>query len=95
MPLHPTACVRRKAKAIVASFASPVNSRYNAIMHIWDYDEKKLRKSKWGRFHILEHMINYGPGRHKISLKAVKNNWKKLDIDPLRRRLFQLLIWGK
>jgi len=64
-------------------------------MHIWDYDEKKLKKSAWGRLHILEHMINYGPDKRKISLKQVKKNWTKLELDPLRRRLFKLLIWGK
>jgi len=36
-----------------------------------------------------------GPGRRKISLKEVKKNWLKLDIDPLRRNLLQYLIWGK
>jgi len=64
-------------------------------MHLWDYREKDLKKTAWGRRHILEHMINYGPGRRKISLKAVKKNWNLLELDPLRRRLFKLLIWGK
>jgi hypothetical protein len=64
-------------------------------MHIWDYREKDLKKSASGRRLILERMINYGPGRRKISLREVKKNWSLLDIDPLRRRLFKLLIWGK
>ena len=64
-------------------------------MHIWDYREKDLKKSKWGRRHIIEHMINYGPGKNKISLKLVKKYWDKLEIDPLRRRLLKFLIWGK
>lgn len=64
-------------------------------MHIWDYDEKELKKSDWGRRLILERMINYGPGRRKISLKEVRKNWKLLNIDPLRRKLLKLLIWGK
>jgi len=65
-------------------------------MFLWDYREKDLQKTRWGRMHILEHMVNYGPGKkEKISLKAVKKNWDKLELDPLRRRLFQLLIWGK
>lgn len=65
------------------------------LMHLWDYREKDLKKTAWGKNLILERMINYGPGRRKISLKAVKKNWGLLDIDPLRRRLFRLLIWGK
>lgn len=64
-------------------------------MHLWDYREKDLKKTAWGQRLILERMINYGPGRRKISLKEVKKNWNVLDIDPLRRRLFRLLIWGK
>lgn len=64
-------------------------------MHIWDYREKDLKKSVWGKRLILERMINYGPGRRKISLSEVKKSWKLLDIDPLRRRLFKYLIWGK
>lgn len=64
-------------------------------MHIWDYREKDLKKSTWGRKYILENMINMGPGRRKISLSQVKKLWNQLDIDPLRRRLLKLLIWGK
>ena len=65
------------------------------MMHLWDYRESDLKKTESGRRLILERMINYGPGRRKISLKEVKKNWGLLDIDPLRRRLFRLLIWGK
>ena len=72
-----------------------VNTRYNYLMHLWDYREKDLKKTAWGRRHLLEHMINYGPGRRKISLKAVKENWDKLELDPLRRRLMRLLIWER
>ena len=64
-------------------------------MHLWDYREKDLKKGKWGRMHLLEHMINYGPGRRKISRKAVKQSWHKLNLDPLRHRLFELILWGK
>lgn len=64
-------------------------------MHIWDYREKDLKKTAWGKRYILQNMINMGPGRRKISLSAVKKHWKQLDIDPLRRNLFRYLIWGK
>mgnify|MGYP001590540378 CR=1 FL=1 len=63
-------------------------------MHIWDYREKDLKKTEWGKRLILQRMIDYGPGRRKISLKQVKANWNKLDLDPLRRRLFRLFIPG-
>lgn len=45
---------------------------------------------------MLERQINYGVfGKEKIKLSEVKKNWKKLNIDSDRRRLFRLLIWGK
>lgn len=63
---------------------------------IWDYDIKKLRKTKSGRLLILERMINYGPDKgEKISLSEVKKNWNKLRLDPLRKKMMKLLIWGK
>lgn len=63
---------------------------------IWDYDVKKLRKTKSGRLLILERQINYGPDKgEKINLSEVKKNWDKLNIEPKRRRLLDLLIWGK
>lgn len=65
---------------------------------IWDYDVKKLKKSKQGKLLILERQINYGvypSDKEKISLKEVKRNWDKLHLEPLRKKLFQLLIWGK
>lgn len=65
---------------------------------IWDYDINELKKTKSGRLLILERQINYGiypSDKEKISLKEVKNHWEELNIEPLRRRLFELLIWGK
>ncbi len=67
-------------------------------MFIWDYDVKKLKKSKQGRLLMLERQINYGvypSDKEKISLKEVKKNWKKLNIESSRRRLFEFLIWKK
>jgi len=63
---------------------------------IWDYDINELKKSKQGKLLILERLINYGPLKgEKISLSEVKKNWQKLNIDPLKKRLMELLIWGK
>jgi len=62
---------------------------------LWDYDRKKLEKTAAGRRLILERKLNYGPGKEKISLKEVKNNWNKLHLYPNVEKLFSLLIWGK
>ncbi len=64
-------------------------------MWLWDYNRQKLEKSEQGRILLLERMINYGPGKEKINLSEVKKNWGKLHLFPLRRRLFELILWDK
>lgn len=64
-------------------------------MYLWDYDKKTLQKTEKGRIFILERMINYGPGKEKIKLSEVKKYWEELRLLPLRKRLMELLIWGK
>ncbi len=67
------------------------------MVHVWDYDIEKLKKSKWGRLLLLERQINYGvySDKEKIKLSEVKKHWNELTIDPDRRQFLQLLIWGK
>lgn len=68
------------------------------MSHVWDYDEKELKKTEKGRIFLLERLINYGVymgDKKKIDLNEVKKNWDKLHLDPDRKRLFQFLIWGK
>lgn len=68
------------------------------MVFIWDYDINELKKTKQGRLLILERMINYGiyhPEKEKIKLSEVKKHWNELHLDNRRRRLFELLIWGK
>lgn len=65
---------------------------------LWDYDRKTLEKSERGRILILERMINYGfylSDKEKIKLSEVKKYWTKLKLDPPRRKLFKLLLWGQ
>ncbi len=64
-------------------------------MNIWDYDVNTLKKTEKGRVFLLERMINYGPGKEKIKLSDVKKYWDKLELFPIRKRLLELLIWGK
>lgn len=68
------------------------------MVFIWDYDRKELEKSERGRILILERQINYGfylSDKEKIKLADVKKYWDKLNLDAPRRKLFELLIWGK
>ncbi len=68
---------------------------------IWDYDINELKKSAQGRRLILERKINLGVDYRsndpdeKISLKEVKDNWDKLQLDPKKRRLFEVLLEDK
>lgn len=64
-------------------------------MVVWDYQESKLAKSRWGRKLLLEHLINFSSPSRKIPLGEVKKRWKDLDIDRRKRSLLKLLIWGK
>ena len=63
---------------------------------LWDYKEDELKKSEKGRILLLERKINFGfylSDKVKIKLSEVKKYWNKLNLDPLRRRLFKLLVW--
>lgn len=62
----------------------------------WDYNEEELKKTNSGRTKILERKINYGTKKgEKISREEVKQNWHNLELFPLQKRLFELLIWGR
>ena len=67
------------------------------MVFIWDYDIKKLEKSEAGRILILERMINNGvylKDKEKIPINQVKKYWKKLRLEPGRKRFLKYLIWG-
>lgn len=64
--------------------------------YLWDYNKSDLEKTEKGRIMLLERQINYGPDKgDKIKLADVKKYWNRLDLIPIRKRLFELLIWGK
>ncbi|OGY07697.1 MAG: hypothetical protein A3D24_02870 [Candidatus Blackburnbacteria bacterium RIFCSPHIGHO2_02_FULL_39_13] len=65
--------------------------------YLWDYPTT-IKSTKAGKLLILERKINFGtkPGKTtKIKLSEVKKNWNKLKLQPRKKRLFELLIWGK
>lgn len=64
-------------------------------MLLWDYDRKKLEKSQNGKILLLERLINFGPGKEKIKRALVKKHWTKLNLLPNRKRLLELILWGK
>lgn len=63
---------------------------------IWDYNKSQLKKSKKGKLLLLERLINFGPrSNEKIKLSQVKKEWNKLHLFTNKRRLMELLLWGK
>lgn len=65
-------------------------------MYNWSTDTKKLSKNKeeyavWR----LEQKINYGIGSEKLKQQELEKYWKRLHIDPNRRKFLGLVIHGK
>ncbi|OQX81027.1 MAG: hypothetical protein B6D56_03660 [Candidatus Omnitrophica bacterium 4484_70.1] len=65
-------------------------------MYNWSVDLKKLAKSSeeaviWK----LQQAINFGLNGEKLDRKLVKRYWKKLYLDPPRRKFLKFLLWPK
>ncbi|MBD3366413.1 hypothetical protein GF360_03705 [candidate division WWE3 bacterium] len=60
---------------------------------LWDYNEKELSKTESGRAKILERKLNYGrKGNEKISIAEVKKYWDKMDLFPLTRKFWKMML---
>ena len=67
------------------------------MTHIWDYDEKELKKTEKGRILMLERLINYGvylKDKNRLPISLVRKYWDKLRLEPRRRRFLKFIIWG-
>ena len=63
---------------------------------IWDYRLKDIKIKKEAKALELERTINYGVEKgKKIKLAEVKKHWDKINLFPKRKKLFELLLWGK
>ena len=83
------------ADSVILAFCGKMNL---TMAFVWEYDVGKLKKSPRGQLLLLERQINGGvylSDKEKISLSEVKKHWNRLRIDPAKRRLFKMLIWGK
>jgi len=63
-------------------------------MYNWSTDTKELEKNPdkykiWG----LEQLINFGLGGKKLKSGDVKKYWKKLKLDPKRRKVLKFWLW--
>ncbi|HLC69666.1 MAG TPA: hypothetical protein VJH75_01315 [Patescibacteria group bacterium] len=63
-------------------------------MNNWTVDIKQLKKHKEQYIHWrLEQLVNFGLGGEKINAKSLKTHWKKLRLDPKKKRFLSILLW--
>jgi len=62
----------------------------------WSIDTKRLRTNKkdWEKWQ-LEQMINFGLGGRKISRNLLLKYWRRLKIDPPKKKFLEFLLWGR
>ena len=62
-------------------------------MYNWSTDEKELsRHEEDFKLWQLEQKINFGLGSEKLKTKDLEKYWRRLNIDPHRRKFLDLLI---
>lgn len=66
-------------------------------MYNWSVDEKKFKKADPEGYQIwqLEQMINWGLGNDKLNKLLLRRYWKKLFLDPMKKRYLKFLLWPK
>lgn len=63
-------------------------------MYNWSIDIAKLKEyPKDALIWQLEQTINFGLNGDKLNKRLLKKHWKKLQIDPARRKFLRLLLW--
>lgn len=63
-------------------------------MYNWNTDTTRLKKDtqRYDKY-VLEQQINFGLNNTKISIKKLKANWNKLDIDQNKRNYLEKVVW--
>jgi len=65
-------------------------------MYNWSIDLKKLSEdSQSATIWKLEQTINFGLNGEKLDMLLIKKYWKKLHLDPARKRFLKFLLWPK
>lgn len=65
-------------------------------MYNWSIDLNKMgRNSKDATIWKLEQTINFGLNGKKLNKLLTKRYWKKLHLDPARRKFLKFLLWPK
>ena len=63
-------------------------------MYNWSVDEKMLKRDK-EKYAIwrIEQMVNFGLDGERLDSKKLKKYWKKLYLDPVKKRYLEFLLW--
>jgi hypothetical protein len=63
-------------------------------MYNWSLDLKRLEKyPQKAILWKIEQAINFGLNKERLDKTIIKKYWKKLHIDPLRRKFLKFLLW--
>lgn len=62
-------------------------------MYNWSIQDEGLKKNK-EKYTIwkLEQLVDFGLDGQKIDKNELKEYWSKINIDPARRRFFEILL---
>lgn len=66
-------------------------------MYNWSVDEELMKKEDPEGYQIwrLEQMINWGLGHEKLDARLTRKHWKRLFIDPEKKRYLESLLWPR
>lgn len=64
-------------------------------MYNWNIDLFAFKNREDFTVWKLNQLINFGPGGEKINLSLVRKYWKRLVLDPNRKKFLSLILWGK
>lgn len=65
-------------------------------MYNWSTDITELKKDKKAyTIWRIEQMVNFGLDKNKLKENELKDNWKKLKLDPLKKIFLKMLLWPK
>lgn len=65
-------------------------------MYNWGVDLKQLKKNK-KQYAIwkIEQMVNFGLNGEKIKKNALLRYWKKLRLDPIKKKYLAAILWPR
>ncbi|OGN08034.1 MAG: hypothetical protein A2750_01005 [Candidatus Yanofskybacteria bacterium RIFCSPHIGHO2_01_FULL_45_42] len=66
-------------------------------MYNWSTDEEKFKKEdpEGHKIWRIEQMVNFGLDGDKIPEEELRHYWDKINIDPARRKLLNLILYGE